>query len=405
MRRGGARGNYAYSIRAACARGGAVPQRRSQERCSAPPSAAVSPRRSASTKVKFFFGAGRRRIAVYLNVWRGKIAFWRYFPIFSEIRQKFFVRKLVGALFGCSKFGERGFWEKKVLGIHPWGYFLRSMWTSDNDQSLDVECTGAELSHQALGTPQTLDLQTCYICQGTSDQESIMICDGHGCSVIAHLTCYFSAGSHDANDAITDIEHWHCENCGGLPRHMHPRPRAAKRARVSFDPLLSTPMATTSAQAVSTTHPSGDWGGHWPIRTAMPPTAKGIGKEAMEPRLPHWGVLPLRPLLESEQDPMQQAVRRKRPGSLSPAPTAATRPDMIRAKTRKVTGVDATHIDTSGSVMPSAAVSQTLAEQTPPVSRRGPRSRTHTGDYRRSGARAPSKTPAQNSAARAPVRQ
>ena len=100
--------------------------------------------------------------------------------------------------------------------------------TSDNDQPLDVECTGAELSHQALVTPQTLDLQTCYICQGTSDQESIMICDGWGCSVIAHLNCYFSAGSQDANDAITDIEHWHCENCGGLPRprtHIHTRKR------------------------------------------------------------------------------------------------------------------------------------------------------------------------------------
>jgi hypothetical protein len=109
-----------------------------------------------------------------------------------------------------------------------------------------------------------------------------MICDGRGCSVIAHLNCYFSAGSQDADDTISDIEHWHCEQCGGLPRHMHPRPRAAKRARVSFDPLLSTPMATTSAQAVSTTHPSGGWGGHWPIRTAMPPTAKGKGKEAME---------------------------------------------------------------------------------------------------------------------------
>ena len=109
-----------------------------------------------------------------------------------------------------------------------------------------------------------------------------MICDGRGCSVIAHLNCYFSAGSQDANDAITDIEHWHCENCGGLPRHMHPRPQATKRARVSFDPVLPTPMAATSAQAVSTTHPSGGWGGHWPIRTAMPPPAKGKGKEAME---------------------------------------------------------------------------------------------------------------------------
>ena len=98
--------------------------------------------------------------------------------------------------------------------------------TSDNDQSLDVECTGSQ----------------------------------------------------DANDAITDIEHWHCENCGGLPRHMHPRTRAAKRARVSFAPVLPTHMATTSAQAVPTTHPSGGW----PIRTAMPLPAKGKGKEAME---------------------------------------------------------------------------------------------------------------------------
>jgi hypothetical protein len=109
-----------------------------------------------------------------------------------------------------------------------------------------------------------------------------MICDGRGCSVIAHLNCYFSAGSQDADDTISDIEHWHCEKCGGLPRHMHPRPRAAKRARVSFDPVLPTPMATTSAQAVPTTHPSGGWGGHWPIRTAMPTSAQGKGKEAME---------------------------------------------------------------------------------------------------------------------------
>ena len=133
--------------------------------------------------------------------------------------------------------------------------------------------------------------------------------------------------------------------------------------------------------------------------------ATGKGKEVMEPGLPNWGAPSLRPLPESEQDSVSQAVRRKRPGSPSPTPTAATNPDMISAKTRKVTGIDAMHIDASDSVMPSASVSQTLAEQTPPVSRRGPRSRKHTGDYRRSGARAPSKTPAQNSAARAPVRQ
>ena len=71
-------------------------------------------------------------------------------------------------------------------------------------------------------------------------------------------------------------------------------------------------------------------------------------------RLPHWGALPLRPLPESEQDSMAQAVRSKRPGSPSPTPTAATNTDMISAKTRKVTGIDAMHIDASDSVMPSA---------------------------------------------------
>ena len=128
--------------------------------------------------------------------------------------------------------------QKKPIGSSQLHILPPRGLSSDNDQSRDVICTGVELSHPALGTPQNLDLQTCYICQGTSNQESIMICDGQGCSVIAHLNCYFSVGSKDANDALTDIEHWHCENCGGLPRNMHPRSRAAKRARVSFDPDL-----------------------------------------------------------------------------------------------------------------------------------------------------------------------
>ena len=66
--------------------------------------------------------------------------------------------------------------EKRPLGS-PQPEMLPFRWlTSDNDQSSDVECTGAEPSNQPLGTPHTVDLQTCYICQGTSDQESIMTC-------------------------------------------------------------------------------------------------------------------------------------------------------------------------------------------------------------------------------------
>ena len=49
---------------------------------------------------------------------------------------------------------------------------------TDNDQSSDVECTGPELRTQSLGAPDTANLETCYICQGTSEQESIMTCAG-----------------------------------------------------------------------------------------------------------------------------------------------------------------------------------------------------------------------------------
>ena len=109
-----------------------------------------------------------------------------------------------------------------------------------------------------------------------------MICDGRGCSVIAHLNCYFSEGSQDANDTISDIEHWHCENCG-LPRHMHPRPRAAKRACVSFDTDLAVVTDTLITKGgFATGNQGGGWGGHWPTRTEMPQLTTGKGKEAME---------------------------------------------------------------------------------------------------------------------------
>ena len=41
-------------------------------------------------------------------------------------------------------------------------------------------------------------------------------------------------------------------------------------------------MALSAQGGSATYHPSGDWGGHWPIRTEMPQQATGNGKEAME---------------------------------------------------------------------------------------------------------------------------
>jgi len=64
---------------------------------------------------------------------------------------------------------------------------------------------------------------------------------------------------------------------------LHPRPQAAKRARVSFASDLAVATETLITQRGSATglH-GGGWGGHWPKRTEMPQLATGKGKEAME---------------------------------------------------------------------------------------------------------------------------
>ena len=68
---------------------------------------------------------------------------------------------------------------------------------------------------------------------------------------------------------------------------MHPRPPAAKRARVFFGPDLAvateTPITQRGSQAgPGTGHQSGVWVGHWPTRTEMPQLAIGKDKESME---------------------------------------------------------------------------------------------------------------------------
>ena len=64
---------------------------------------------------------------------------------------------------------------------------------------------------------------------------------------------------------------------------MHPRPRAAKRARVSFDPDLAVVTESPITEGVPATgHQGGGWGGHWQTRTEMPQLTTGKGKEAME---------------------------------------------------------------------------------------------------------------------------
>jgi hypothetical protein len=67
---------------------------------------------------------------------------------------------------------------------------------------------------------------------------------------------------------------------------MHPRPRTAKRARVSFDPDLDVVTESLTIEGgLATGHQGGGWGGHWQTRTEMPQLTTGKGKEAMEPPL------------------------------------------------------------------------------------------------------------------------
>ena len=80
--------------------------------------------------------------------------------------------------------------------------------------SIDMGNAGSD----EVGDPNARDWATCSICKGIQDQETILTCQG--CSVRTHVDCYFTAGSKDANDTITEAEEWRCETCGGLGRHF-----------------------------------------------------------------------------------------------------------------------------------------------------------------------------------------
>ena len=64
---------------------------------------------------------------------------------------------------------------------------------------------------------------------------------------------------------------------------MHPRPKATKRARVSFDPDLDVVTESLTIEGgLATGLQGGGWGGHWPTRVEIPQPTTGKGKEAME---------------------------------------------------------------------------------------------------------------------------
>ena len=196
---------------------------------------------------------------------------------------------------------------------------------------------------------------------------------------------------------------------------MHPRPPAAKHARVSFDPDLAVATDTLITKGdPATEHPSGGWGGHWPIRTEMPQQTAGNGKEAMEPPVNTTFLRDVQPPAlkrhagprhadSSHQNPgggSGSANRTQVTGSLSRgrdpmAPNLNVPTDTGRISTTPwpVTQMDAMNIDTFDSSMPSTCAPQMLPTEASAIRRRGPKTR-RSGDHRHSaknnGARPPS---------------
>ena len=205
-----------------------------------------------------------------------------------------------------------------------------------------------------------------------------MICDGQGCSVIAHLNCYCSAGSQDANDAITDIEHWQCEKCGGLPRHMHLRPRAAKRARVSFDPDLDVVTESPTIEGgLATGLQGGGWGGHWPTRVETPQPITGNGKETMDPPIKKCKRTPETPAARLH---LEEAAGSKGKAPLTPLPNEPPNTGMTITKTSQVTTADDMTIDILDSSTPPTPIIPMPTTEAP-TRRRAPRKSGHQRQF------------------------
>ena len=115
--------------------------------------------------------------------------------------------------------------EQGLLGEKLGEFSIRTPAAGSGDAQ-SLLGTGKQCSAQ-VGGSNASDWATCSICRGRQDQESILTCQG--CSLRTHLDCYFTEGSKEANDTITEAEEWRCEECGGFERHIHPRPVQVQR--------------------------------------------------------------------------------------------------------------------------------------------------------------------------------
>jgi hypothetical protein len=159
---------------------------------------------------------------------------------------------------------------------------------------------------------------------------------------------------------------------------MHPRPRAAKRARVSFDPDLAVTTATPiNKRGSATGHQSGGWGGHWLTRSEMLQLATGQGKEKMDPPIKK-----CKRTLEapSARLPLEEAAGGKGKEPLTPLHNEPTNTGMTITKTSQVTTADNMTIDILDSSTSPTPVTPMLTTEAP-ARRRGPRKSGHQRQF------------------------
>ena len=252
------------------------------------------------------------------------------------------------------------------------------------------------------------DWAPCLICNGIQDQETILTCQG--CLYRTHVDCYFTAGSKDANDTITDAEEWRCENCGGLGRHLHRRPVQGQRRNVTWTHALPSSSGMRAG--------TGGFGGG---RLGAPRTNIGSGKGKEPMPTPFWGkkvqagldaprtnidsgkgkeTLPV----DEDDRWMGNADMTADDSSLETTTpfkrcrTSLVLPAMMRANTAQTTIRQDMEIDNSHGPTPSASSPQIVDGQMPATGHRGIRKRAqrkHTGDYRNVGWR-PLRNPKKN---------
>ena len=279
----------------------------------------------------------------------------------------------------------------------------------DYDRGAFAVSSSPQSGHDAV-----VETTTCHFCR-RADLWVYLSCGV--CQLTTHAKCYYRLGSDEATYYDTHSSDWRCQDCGGPQRHADcALPNDEKMIQRHVGPRLSNSRylmsgngdvaagAHQNLRSDSFLSDDGQVTGLWPTSGGLLYSERG-GGAAGSAATPHRFAL--------RRD--QETVDCDMPDRLHADLLTPPRHDMLNFGSpsdvgiigpdpRHVPEMDDMNIDIFDSSMPSSSAALTLGHA-PAVRRRGPKIRKHSGDQRRSGARAPEKTSDKNSGARAPAGQ